>query len=121
MSSAWCAVAGISLARASRTGDGMRGTVALAVASAVFLLGPPSVGADVSGGSSVNQDGNTSTHVKHETSAPGASGPHNSGTSTPLASYVTYETLGDGPAKTGDLTGLCFVGNDTTKPGFQYR
>ena len=71
----------------------------------------------------MSKDGDVTTHVTHETSAPGSAsnGQHGSGRTTPLASYVTYETLGDGPAKTGDLTGLCFVGNDTTKPGFQYR
>ena len=27
----------------------------------------------------------------------------------------------DRPANTGDLNGLCFFGNDPTKPGFQYE
>jgi hypothetical protein len=91
----------------------------------VALIGCNAGGANadsVTGDGGLSPDGNTTTQVKHETTPPVASGStHNNGGATPLASYVSYEVLGDGPAKAGDLSGLCFVGNDTSKPGFQYR
>jgi hypothetical protein len=40
--------------------------------------------------------------------------------SSPIVSYVNYELTQDRSANTGDLNGLCFVGNDPTKPGFTY-
>jgi hypothetical protein len=44
--------------------------------------------------------------------------------SRPLINYdVTYEVIGDGPAKPGDLSGLCLAAGDASDPtfGFQYR
>jgi hypothetical protein len=106
----------------------MKPAIASLIVLAVFGLGPHPVGAEAWGDGNLKPNGDTTTHTTHETYAPvpkpGSGAPpqqRDSGKATPLVSYVSYQLFGDGPARTGDLTGLCWLDGTHTKPGYQYR
>lgn len=92
--------------------------VLVSLVAILAFVTPASVD-QLDGGASLGGEGTMTGHGEYTGS--GASiGDHASG-NKPVVDYATYEVLGDGAADAGDLSHLCFVDGDATKPGFQYR
>jgi hypothetical protein len=94
----------------------------LAALALVATLAPGAYAAEPDGDADLRPDGEVRVEINAtEPGLPGsrgrAIGPR------PLIRYrITYEVHGNGPARSGDLSGLCLVSGDATDPvlGFQY-
>jgi hypothetical protein len=87
----------------------------------LFTASPACASAPSDAGGTLDQDGRVEVEIEV---TDGGGRVQLVAASRPLIHYdVTYEVLGDGPAKPGDLSGLCLAAGDASDPtfGFQYR